>query len=232
MALPLPEVPEGMESVPPDFARTAAQLLREGKAEEARVLCEAGTMRFPSYPTGNLILGKCHEALGKDLEALAEYRKALKLVPDNPALRGLVAAMEQREEDAFSAFAAQRSQSLPQSTRTIDEYVSGVPPAKETTVDFLLKQLQSASKIVPPVAPRPAEDRAPAAGPEKFVTPTLAEIYAEQKEYAEAIAAYRRLIEQRPEDAGRFAARLEELEELARRAAAGQRPPQRPEDEE
>jgi tetratricopeptide (TPR) repeat protein len=48
----------------------------------------------------------------------------------------------------------------------------------------------------------------------RIVTATLAEIYASQGEYDEAIEAYRALIQQRPGSAGRYRHRLEELEEL------------------
>jgi pentatricopeptide repeat protein len=47
-----------------------------------------------------------------------------------------------------------------------------------------------------------------------IVTVTLAEIYAKQGDYREAIEAYKKLIEQRPEDTGRHAVRMNELEKL------------------
>jgi tetratricopeptide (TPR) repeat protein len=71
--------------------------------------------------------------------------------------------------------------------------VSGRPDEGESGVDFLLRQLGQVRKIV---------------------TATLAEIYARQGEYREAVEAYRTLIRQRPEDAWRFADRLAELERL------------------
>jgi len=47
-----------------------------------------------------------------------------------------------------------------------------------------------------------------------IVSPTLAEIYASQGRYREAIEAYNRLAQQRPADAGRYRERLAELEKL------------------
>jgi cytochrome c-type biogenesis protein CcmH/NrfG len=49
----------------------------------------------------------------------------------------------------------------------------------------------------------------------EIVTVTLAEIYAAQGQFREAIAAYRKLMERRPDDAGRFGQRIVELEDLA-----------------
>jgi tetratricopeptide (TPR) repeat protein len=50
----------------------------------------------------------------------------------------------------------------------------------------------------------------------RFVTATLAEIYASQGEYHEAIEAYKKLAERRPGSAERYQKRLVELEELKR----------------
>jgi cytochrome c-type biogenesis protein CcmH/NrfG len=51
------------------------------------------------------------------------------------------------------------------------------------------------------------------------VTATLAEIYASQGEYDEAIEAYRTLAVQRPGSAERYQKRLGELEDLKKNAA-------------
>jgi pentatricopeptide repeat protein len=48
------------------------------------------------------------------------------------------------------------------------------------------------------------------------VTATLAEIYASQGEYREALEAYKRLREQNPADAPLYERRIAELTELAR----------------
>jgi predicted Zn-dependent protease len=57
----------------------------------------------------------------------------------------------------------------------------------------------------------------------KIVTATLAEIYANQGEYQAAIAAYMRLREQHPEEAGRYDRRIAQLEESARMQHAEQK---------
>jgi lipopolysaccharide biosynthesis regulator YciM len=48
----------------------------------------------------------------------------------------------------------------------------------------------------------------------RIVTATLAEIYARQGEYGQAVEAYRMLIRRSPASAGLFAERLAELERL------------------
>jgi tetratricopeptide (TPR) repeat protein len=50
----------------------------------------------------------------------------------------------------------------------------------------------------------------------EIVTPTLAEIYAAQGAYREAIRTYTQLADRRPEERGRFEQRIRELEEIWR----------------
>ena len=58
--------------------------------------------------------------------------------------------------------------------------------------------------------------------PSKIVTATLAEIYATQGEYKEAIEAYKKLVSQRPIEAERYVKRITQLEELSRLQQAEQ----------
>ncbi len=69
----------------PLFARLADLYLRKGKVERALALCQEGCRRFPHYPTGYLILGKCYEAQGQFEEARSATDQALRLDPENPA---------------------------------------------------------------------------------------------------------------------------------------------------
>lgn len=69
----------------PLFARLADLYLRRGKVERALALCQEGCKRFPHYPTGYLILGKCFEAQGQLEEARSATDQALRLDPENPA---------------------------------------------------------------------------------------------------------------------------------------------------
>ena len=69
----------------PLFARLADLYLRRGKVERAIALCQEGCRRFPHYPTGYIILGKCYEAQGQLEEARSATDQALRLDPENPA---------------------------------------------------------------------------------------------------------------------------------------------------
>jgi tetratricopeptide (TPR) repeat protein len=189
---------EGEEERLPRFAERAVACLARGETAEAERLCQAGVERFPWYVTGHMVLGRCRETAGHYRAAAGCYRQVLQILP------GLAAA-----EEALAR-------------------ISGRPDEGESGVDFLLRQLGQVKR------PRPVREETeggrtgdlraesavhgdagrPEARLGKIVTATLAEIYARQGEYGEAVEAYRMLIRQRPGDAGRFAERLAELERL------------------
>ena len=203
----------------PSFARLAAYYLKEGQIEKAVDVCLEGLKHHPQYGTAHLVLGKCYEAMGRNIEAMLEYRRALKAMPDNPTLRGLLKHVEQREQESFRAFSEERSRKLGERNDavTFEKYAEESTPQKETTAEFLLRRLQDVKKTVPatpPAASPITEAQSPTATPSKIVTATLAEIYATQGEYREAIEAYKKLMSQRPVETERYAKRIAQLEEL------------------
>ncbi len=210
----------------PFFARVAAEYLEAGRAREALALCMEGTKIFPRYATGALILGKCYETLGRHAEALVEYRQVLERLPDNGLVQELAAQAEKLEERAYAEFgeALERAFQDRKDGMTFEEFATGATPPPANTVEFLIKQLQQAPKTprpnIMPVTPITADESTPAADaqvPEEaptIVTETLAEIYANQGQYNEAIQAYTTLSAEKPEDADRFAERIEQLREL------------------
>jgi tetratricopeptide (TPR) repeat protein len=180
----------GEEEHSPRFAERAAEYLARGETAEAKRLCRTGVERFPWYATGHLVLGRCCERAGHYRAAAGCYHQVLQMLP------GLAAA-----EEALAR-------------------VSGRPDEDESGVEFLLRQLGQVKRPPPDTEERGSDrvEDGTAGWPEgraaKIVTVTLAEIYARQGQYGEAVEAYRMLIRQRPEDAGRFGERLAELERL------------------
>lgn len=208
------------------FARLASYYLKEGQYQKSVDICLEGLKHFPDYATAHLILGKGYEAMGRNIEAMLEYRRTLKAMPDNPTLQGLLKRVEQREQEAFRAFSEDRSRKLKERKETItfDKYVDEGTEQKESTAEFLLRRLQDVKKSVPQTMPAPpSEDTSSrSATPSKIVTATLAEIYATQGEYEEAIEAYKKLASQRPIETERYAKRITQLEELSRLQRAEQ----------
>jgi len=205
----------------PWFARIAADLLDSGDINEALRICLEGTRVFPRYTTGRLVLGRCYEAMGSHVEAMLEYRRVLEVFPDNPLVLDLLKRADQMEQQGFDAYAAQWAARLQgrKDRLTFEEYVGTPYPPAGQSMDEIIQKLESAPRHLPvadtpaPVAEGPREVPA---SPSRFVTATLAEIYASQGEYDEAIEAYRALAAQRPGSAERYQKRLEELEELKR----------------
>lgn len=176
----------------PVFVRLAEVWLQEGDPEHASQLCLEGLKAHPGYATARILLARCLSALGREVESLVEYRKALREVPDTRSLLDEVTRLEGLEKTS--------------SARVADRIHTLIPRPDP----------------VPPPAPEPAIDdhpqpEIPSPHPQqKIVTATLAEIYASQGEYSEAIASYQRLIVMRPSEADRYRKRLTDLEELRR----------------
>ena len=202
----------------PSFAREAGELLQGGEVLEAARLCAEGLARYPWYATGNLMLGRCHEELGRHGEALVEYRRALAALPDSRVLREAVRRVELRQREQYRSFAEEQARMLGSvvNTRTFDQYVR--EGDGENAADFLLQKPKSSPVREPALAAQ--EPRTEDEGSPEIVTVTLAEIYAAQGQFVEAMGAYRKLLERRPEEAERFRKRIRELEDLQAAADA------------
>jgi tetratricopeptide (TPR) repeat protein len=170
-----------------------------GKADQAHALCREGVARYPDYATGHLVLGKTYEAMGRYLDALMEYEAVLRVVPDSQVARDRLQDIERREGDAFAQYAKKQQRILGDTKGgpSLEQYLADRPAS-------LFTRTRSGGQKA-----------------QRFVTQTLAEIYASQGEYDEAIEAYRRLCEQRPANAVRYGERIEELEALRRAAREG-----------
>lgn len=201
------------------FARIGGELLERGDAAGGMRVCAAGIERYPWYATGHVVLGRCLESLGRTSEAVIAFRRALVVFPDATMIRRALKDAEKREQQEFGAYISKQRPETTSIGLTFEEYIRGTSVQEEGSAGFLQKQALSA---------RHEEETRPAAGaseppeipgipdePEKIVTVTLAEIYATQGEYREAIDAYRVLKTRRPAEAGRFDERIRELEELA-----------------
>jgi predicted Zn-dependent protease len=198
----------------PWFARVAMEFLARGEPSKAAELCQAGLRRHPDYDTGLLVLGKCFAALGRSREAVLAFRKVLRRLPDNATVRSLLAEQEAHEETEFGIFRERYRKQLNGggAALTLEEFLAGEDT--ESSVDYLLKQLEEVRKVKPSV-PAPVEGSdTPVDEPQsaRIITVTLAEIYVTQGQITEAIAAYRKLMELRPDEQSRYAARIEELE--------------------
>jgi tetratricopeptide (TPR) repeat protein len=66
------------------FARFAETLLSQGDIERALTVCLEGCERFPDYPTGFYLLGRCHQAQGDFEDARAALDTSLRLDAENP----------------------------------------------------------------------------------------------------------------------------------------------------
>ncbi len=93
-----------------------------------------------------------------------------------------------------------------------------ISAAEEDQIEELANKLKNASKITPIIdlSERAAVPLSESETPSStgFVTPTLAEIYAKQGWYDDAIKAYKTLAVSKPTEKEKFEKRIKELEEL------------------
>jgi tetratricopeptide (TPR) repeat protein len=211
-------------TISPFFARDAAEHMRRGDIRGALDLCVAGTKAFPNYATGHLVLAKCYDAFGKTTEALTEFRQALNILPDNPTLRVLVKAAEEKEQREFRAQVEDQERRFEAANAAPPKAPVPATPAmttarEETTEEYLeniVKRLQErkATKPASPPAAEPSPMPPEGTRSEQFVTATMAEIFATQGEFVPAMNAYRELMKHHPEEHQKYAARIAELERL------------------
>ncbi len=196
------------------FAREAVDCLREGDVHRAMTLCTEGTSAYPDYAMGHLVLGKCYEAFGRTAEALAEYRRALGTLPDNPTLIALVRKAEEKERGEFQRFVAEQEKQFQKAPAPPPTPPGGEPPVhSDPTIEHLTQELERRRREKPSSVSSNAEATPPP--PERnhaIVTPTTAEIFAGQQLYEEALKIYRELADAQP---GKYDARIRELERLA-----------------
>lgn len=213
----------GSNGISPWFARRAAERLAAGNAAEAVRLCVEGIGEYPWYATGAYILGKCYEHLGRRAEAIMEYRQACALAPDARVIIEALARVERLEQNAFEEFAVRQITVLSRAPGSVgfEEYLAGEGGAAENSAEFLRKQAETARREEARPGNAKEEAQSTPLSP-RIVTVTLAEIYAAQGEYREAVEAYRILLQRRPEEAEGFQKRIRELEGLA--AAAAEKP--------
>jgi tetratricopeptide (TPR) repeat protein len=199
----------------PLFARLAGEYLNSGRLSEARELCESGLREHPGYATGRLILARCRAAESRYREALDILRIASEWIPDSPILLGLQTAWE------------------PLADGENDPVISEVSPPeepapKEPPVPVLEEaparpRVEIAAAAIPGSMQSPVIKPSGSAGVEgRIVSRTLAEIYATQGAFGEAILTYRLLKRIRPELVPQIERRIGELEGLSQT-----KPPQR-----
>ncbi len=205
--------------VDPGFARRVSDLLQSGERTAALALAQEGVDRYPWYPTGLLMLSRCLEADGKPLDALLAMRKVEAILPDAPVVKETLARLQLSQAQSYEQSMAPEEPPPAPQPPVEPGIPEAKPPAPDATVASLAERLQSAPPIhsLPPEpaareVPEPTESTTPS-----IVSPTIAEIFMQQGEYGEALRTYRKVVSQHPEEYEKYAARMEEIEEMIRK---------------
>ena len=200
----------GGAEIEPRFAERAAGMLDRGDVPAALSLLLAGMKQYPGYATAHVLLGRCYERLGKAQDAAHQYAQARRILPGLSPVGAVP-----REQDGPESGVEFMLRQLPHVHLRPDARASeqgGVSSSGEEPGVGRGAGLQGQDSQSPADDHHGRENGADAALP--IVSATLAEIYADQGRYREAVEAYNRLAQQRPAEAGRYRERLAELERL------------------
>lgn len=220
------------------FARLADELLRLGSVDRAAEVCRKGLRYRPQYPTGHLVMGRCHMAAGRLEDARREFQRTLALDHDNPSASWLLGRIERKlgfEERALYYFRRARTVD-PLSRLLAAETDAGVraqdhPASGSRSGDEAASRARAATvEDDGPPADREdfsfllrdlldhrghVEDRSADSDTEitPIATSTLAELYAVQGLIEEAVAVLTQVGEREP-DNERIRKRLKELRKM------------------
>ncbi len=205
----LPQLESHLRTYPrsPLFARLAMEYLSAGKTGEALQLCLRGVDLYPSYPAAHVVLAKCYAALSRYALALSSLETARSQVSFFPVYDKL------RNEWS--------SRPGPDAGKTPEPVIDAQVPA---LIVPAATPMESPPEPAPP-AELPAElsneelqqiQRPPGSDSDEWriVSKTLAEIFATQEEYDEAIITYRLLIQEQPAQKESYQIRIDELIKL------------------
>lgn len=187
----------------PLFVSLAEEFLRARRVDEALKLCTERLKYFPDYATAHFVAAQCFAERNDFQLALQHIEHAIGTLPDNALLVDLRNDWQEK-------------------SRILHEQVSEGKNAlrNELPLDELASKLKSVERIpsksdtVPPHHEVSAEE--PVLDDTPIVSVTLAEIYAMQGAYEAAIAMYRKLQQQKPDQTNQFEAKIRELKEKLR----------------
>jgi tetratricopeptide (TPR) repeat protein len=217
----------------PRFARLAADYFAAGQIGEAVTICTSGLAAFPRYATAHLILARCYAAeanFALALSSLEEVRKFLPLFPlyDQLVLEWSMSITPQAASEEPAV--AEKPPSAPAATHAITApALPSIPTPDPHTAPVRPTTTAAAPLPIVAASPTPAATADPGEvisaeelaqieshrGDEddrnRIVSKTLAEIYADQEEFEEAIVTYALLVKQKPEFKGEYEKRIAEL---------------------
>lgn len=209
------------------FARLASHYLQNGRHQLARELCERGLKVYPTYSTAHLILARCFAADGNFVGALRSLQIPIAAHPESPVLTRLYRDWTGRlsEEEMASlnaepvesggeasAEGIERAESMESDSGDREPVTELVPDNKHEIPSVVPgPELESEDDEEVAVEPSATDLFAEIVDDGRLVSATLAEIYAKQGAYAEAITSYRILSKRKPAEREAFERRIAEL---------------------
>jgi tetratricopeptide (TPR) repeat protein len=187
----------------PLCVRLASLYLARGRIDEAMKLCFDSIERFPKYATTYIVLGRCYAGIQQYEPAIICAEKSLSINQDVLLSQKLLSnwrrlLLNNSERKTLDIF---EKQYINDSAKfLIDLFnkseTNSTPVYHEPTSQQIVSS-SSITEINPPI----------------IISSTLAEIYVNQGEYAEAINMYKALMKIKPNQKSLFEEKIKILEE-------------------
>lgn len=190
----------------PLFARVAASEIDYGNILDAIKILEEGIKNYPTYPTPFFILALAYAYSGKEEEAKKYLDTGCTLLGSTESLEIFSKRINEIIEERNSLTEAKRPNFFKEDE---PEVQSAFYDNIENKLDQLAEKLSKA-KIIPKNADEIPNQITEFTG-KKIVSETLADIYLSQKNYNEALKAYKELIMSRPERAHVYTQKITEI---------------------
>ena len=209
----------------PLFARIANEYLSHGRIDDAKELCLSGLEKYPTYTTAHLTLAKCYAAEHNYPSAIQSLEYVKTIFPDSLIVNGLY----DEWQGLVHPSPVIEVPVMYDGNQALEEVpiIEEAPLPVELEPEILLQHILPSpveKEIAQPVEQQPVihisqEELAQIGRPPttlsdegRIVSKTLAEIFATQGEFGEAIITYELLKQQRPERSVEFEQRISELE--------------------
>jgi tetratricopeptide (TPR) repeat protein len=178
------------------FAPLADAYRKSGMLEEALEICKNGLRKHPSYPSGKVVLGKCHFDLGEVDEAQSSFEEVLELDAQNlVALKylGMIQAGRGDLDAARGHF--KRILAIDPDNREITSMLEDLQVAEDTGVTPGRRSVKDKDFEGDPISLGDDDGTS-----DELATTTLADIYAEQGYKDKAARIYKEVLQRQPDN--------------------------------
>jgi tetratricopeptide (TPR) repeat protein len=181
----------------PLFVRVANGEIEKNNVDKGVEILREGLSVYPDYPVAHILLGKALMLLGKYKESLDSFRKGSELVNSHKVFEYYLHEVENLKKQRILF----ETTSLP---GFIDAEENRSSPDKKISLENELSSFNS-------MTDHKSYAAAPGPGGDSIISETLANIYATQGEFREALSIFEKLLNKNPQKRDYYLEKISEL---------------------